>query len=123
MTLEELQRITDVPVVLADHTGCITYVNPRFVSVFGWAEAEVVRKPLSVLIPMTMRDAHNLGFSRFLTTGRPTLLNQPLELNALAKNGQEIGAEVTIVAEEQAGHWTFGATLRPLVAAVTSEKW
>jgi PAS domain S-box-containing protein len=114
MTLKELQRTTDVPVVLADHTGCITYVNRQFVSVFGWAEAEVLRKPLSVLIPMTMRDAHNLGFSRFLTTGKPTLLNQPLELNALAKSGQEIGAEVTIVAEEQEGHWTFGATLRPL---------
>ena len=114
MTLQELHHTSDVPVVLADHTGCITYVNERFISVFGWAESDVVSKPLSVLIPKTMRDAHNLGFSRFLTTGKPTLLNQPLELNALAKNGQEIETEVVIVAEQKNGHWAFGAILRPL---------
>lgn len=114
MTLQELHQTSDVPVVLADHTGCITYVNQCFMSVFGWTENDVVNKPLSVLIPNSMRDAHNLGFSRFLTTGKPTLLNQPLELNALSKNGQQIETEVVIVAEQLNGHWTFGAVLRPL---------
>lgn len=114
VSIDELQRITQDPVVIADHRGLITHVNERFEAVFGWRKAEIAGQPLSRIIPTHLHDAHHLGFSRFLTTGQPTLLNQPLTLRAVTKDGREFDAEHLIVAEQQQGAWVFGATVRPL---------
>ncbi|MBI4323100.1 MAG: PAS domain S-box protein [Candidatus Omnitrophica bacterium] len=114
MTVDELRRETGVPVVIADHQGVILYVNERLERVFGWSASEIVGKPLTILIPTNMHDAHHLGFSRFLTTGKPTLLNQPLKLKAITKEGEVFDAEHCIIAEERQGQWVFGATIRPL---------
>lgn len=113
-TIDELMRQTEVPAVTADHQGSIIKVNARFEAVFGWKEADIVGKPLTTLIPKSLHDAHHLGFSRFLTTGKPTLLNQPLKLKAVTKAGREFDAEHFILAEQHDGQWVFGATIRPL---------
>ena len=114
MTVDELRRERGVPVVIADHQGVITYVNEPFETVFGWRAPEVVGKPLTIIIPPNLHDAHHLGFSRFLTTSKATLLNQPLRLMAITKDGREFDAEHLITAEQQHGQWVFGATIRPL---------
>lgn len=113
-TIEDVRQTTGVPAVIADHEGLITEVNERFADVFGWSRKEIVGKPLTALIPKDLHDAHNLGFSRFLTTRKPTLLNQPLKLKAVAKDGRVFDAEHFIVAELSSDRWTFGATIRPL---------
>ncbi len=115
-TIEELKRESDVPIVVADHHGLITHVNEPFERVFGWPANEIIGRSLATIIPARLHDAHQLGFSRFLTTGRPTLLNQPLKLGAVAKDGREFDAEHTIIAEQQQGRWMFGARIRPLDA-------
>lgn len=116
-TIEELKRETGLPVVIADGQEAITQVNERFEAVFGWRANEILGKPLTTIIPKNFHDAHHLGFSRFLTTGKPTLLNQPLKLNAVTKDGREFEAEHTITAEQRQGQWMFGATIRPLSQA------
>ena len=113
-SLKELKSEKEKPVVIADHQGCIRYVNARFEAVFGWKGGEILGKPLSVIIPTHLRDAHHLGFSRFLTTEKPTLLNQPLKLRAVSKDGREFDAEHVINAEKVDGQWFFGATVQPL---------
>ena len=114
MSLESLRRDTTNPVVIADHQGRITHVNQPFEAVFGWPADEIIGKPLATIIPPDLHDAHHLGFSRFVTTGQPTLLDQPLKLRARRKDGQEFDAEHIITAERHAGQWQFGATIRPL---------
>ena len=113
-TIEEMRGETGVPSVIADHQGVITYVNGRFEAVFGWRAQEIIGKSLATIIPPNLHDAHHLGFSRFLTTGKPTLLNQPLKLRAVTKAGREFDAEHIIIAEQKDGQWIFGATIRPL---------
>ena len=113
-TVDEMLRETDMPVVVADYQGLITHVNARFEAVFGWQGQEIIGKPLTTIIPRRLHDAHHLGFSRFLTTGTTTLLNQPLNLQAVTKAGQEIEAEHLIVAEQRQGQWVFAASIRPL---------
>jgi PAS domain S-box-containing protein len=112
-TIDELKARADVPVLLADRHGLITYVNGRFEDVFGWSAAEILGKPLTTVIPKHLHDSHHLGFSRFLATGKPTLLNQSLTLKAVRKDGREFDSEHFIVAEKLDGHWVFGAILHP----------
>ena len=100
--------------MIADQQGLITYVNGRFEAAFGWNADEIIDKPLTTIIPQNLHDSHHLGFSRFLATGNPTILNQPLKLKTVAKDGREFDAEHRIIAEQQKGKWVFGATIRPL---------
>ena len=113
-TIKELIVEKDIPVVISDHNGFITYVNKSFEEIFGWNKNEVTGKPLTLIIPKKLHDSHNLGFSRFLTTSMPTLLNKPLNLKAVTKDGREIDSEHIIIAERENGKWVFGATIRPL---------
>lgn len=113
-TINEMKRETDLSVLVTDDQGFITYVNERFRVVFGWSADEIIGQPLTVVIPKSYHDSHNLGFSRFAMTEKPKVLNHPLQLKAVTKDGREIDAEHFITAEQQQGQWVFGATLRPL---------
>src|SRR5258708_5761953 len=112
-TIDEMKRVTDVPVVVVDHRGFIIYVNKPFLEVFGWGANEIVGKTLTTIIPRNLHDAHQLGFSRFVTSGQPTLLNRSVSLKAVTKDGKVFDAEHFIVAEQREGKWVFGATIRP----------
>ena len=113
-TIDELKRETANPVVVADQQGLVVYVNQRFEAAFGWQPKDILGKPLTVIIPKHLHDAHQLGFSRFLTSGKPTLLEQPLLLKAVTKDGQEFQAEHFIIAQRQGSQWSFGAIIRPV---------
>lgn len=114
MDLGELRGRTDVPVIAADQRGFITFVNDRFHEVFGWEASDLVGMPLPTIIPARFQDAHHLGFSRFLATGRPTLLGSPLSLLIVTKAGAEIEAEHFILAERTDDGWEFAASIRPV---------
>jgi PAS domain S-box-containing protein len=113
-TIQEIKLETGKPVVVADQNGAITEVNERFTAVFGWTPEEIVGKPLATLIPKKLRDTHRLGFSRFLRSGRAVILNQPLDLKALTKDGREVSARHFIVAERVDAKWMFAASIELL---------
>ena len=48
-TIEDLKNEKALPVVISNHEGFISYVNPRFEEVFGWKSQEAVGKPLTIL--------------------------------------------------------------------------
>jgi PAS domain S-box-containing protein len=112
-TVAEFKAKKDVPVITADNHGIITYINSRFNDVYGWSEADLVGKPLSTIIPPSLHDAHNLGFSRFMLTGKPTLLGKTLSLKVITHDGVEMDAQHCIIAEQINGDWVFAATISP----------
>lgn len=116
MTIDELRRQADAAFICSDHEGRVTDVNAAFTALLGWSREEILGRPLTVIIPENLRDAHHLGFSRFLTTNKPTLLNMPLSLKALTKDGRVFDAEHFIVAENKEGLWSFAARIRPASA-------
>jgi PAS domain S-box-containing protein len=106
----------DVPVISADSGGFITQINEQFGRAFGWNAVDLVGEPLTTIIPERFRDAHHMGFSRFLATGQPTLLEQPLSLWIRHKDGTEAQAEHYIVAERLDETWAFAAIIKPMPA-------
>jgi PAS domain-containing protein len=111
--IEELKSDNRMPVIIVDDGGVITHVNSCFEATYGWKMEELLGKILTVVIPLALRDAHNLGFSRFLVTDKPTLLDQPLDLKILKGDGTEQSASHLIIAEKQDGKWIFGAMITP----------
>ena len=113
-TIDDIKNETNVPAVVADEKGLIIRINKPFETLFGWTSKEIIGMPLVSIIPEHLHHAHNLGFSRFLVSGKPTLLNQPLKLKAIKKDGEEFDAEHYIVAEKEHDGWIFGALIKPL---------
>lgn len=112
-TFAEIERLEDEPVIVADHRGIIVRVNASFCSAFRWSPEALSGQPLSVIIPEYLRDAHQMGFSRFLATGKPVILNCPLQLLVLMGDGTEREAEHFIAAEQRGGQWLFAAAVHP----------
>ena len=114
MRIEELRREAGVPVIAANSEGFITAINDAFREAYGWDAADLVGRPLTTIIPPGFHDAHHLGFARFLTTGQPTILDQPLTLDVVRKDGRVVPAVHRILAERVGGAWTFAASITPV---------
>ncbi|MEA5467177.1 PAS domain-containing protein [Leptothoe sp. PORK10 BA2] len=112
--IQDLQAIDEVPVVIANSQGLITYINECFEKVLEWSRDDVVGELITIILPSSFRDSHNLAFSRFQASEKATVLNHPLELMTITKSQQEIMTEHYIIAEKVGDDWLFGAMLTPL---------
>lgn len=113
-TIQQLKDQTTAPVIVIDHEGIVLHINESFENTWGWRKENLVGQTLTTILPANLKDAHHMGFSRFLVTGKPMILDQALKLMILKADGQEIVAEHFIVAEQIDGNWMFGATITPL---------
>lgn len=113
-TIEALRHETQRPVIIVNHLGIVDHVNPMFEKVFGWEKTKIVGALLTAIIPLGLRDAHTLGFSKYMITAKANILNRPLRLKIKTGAGAEIDAEHFIVAERTDARWLFGATVIPV---------
>lgn len=116
-TIAELITQEQIPAIKINEEGIITHINNTFQKIYGWEKERVIGKPLFIIIPEEFHTAHDIGFSRFLNTEKPTLLGQPLPLSIRHATGGTLMAEHTIYAEKEDGKWIFGALIKPMESA------
>jgi PAS domain S-box-containing protein len=110
-----VETATDA-VVSADESGAIQFANPATTRVFGYDPAELIGKPLTVLMPQFMRKLHENAFRRYLATGQRHINWQGTEFTGLRKNGQEFPLEVSFgESVTESGH-TFTGFIRDISA-------
>lgn len=91
-----LQQAPDA-VISIDEDGIIRSWNAESETIFGWKEDEAIGKVLSeTIIPKRYREGHDIGMKHFLRTGEGPVINKPIELSALKKNGSEFPVELKI---------------------------
>jgi PAS domain S-box-containing protein len=101
-------------VISMDETGGILLANPATARIFGYDPAELIGKPLTVLMPEFMRKLHEAGFRRYLATGERHLNWQGVEVTAQRKNGQEFPVEVSFGEMTTDGHRLFTGFIRDI---------
>src|SRR5215510_12860265 len=101
-------------VVSADESGAIQFANPATTRVFGYDPAELIGKPLTVLMPEFMRKLHENGFRRYLATGQRHINWQGTELTGLRQNGQEFPVEVSFGELTMDGRRVFTGFIRDI---------
>jgi diguanylate cyclase len=89
-------------IVTADQTGRIVSWNPAAERLFGYAAAEVVGRPLTILIPEGSRQAHERGLDRFKSSGAARLMGHTVELEAVRADGAIFPVEMSL------STWTRG---------------
>jgi PAS domain S-box-containing protein len=101
-------------VVSMDESGAILLANPATRRIFGYESAEIVGKPMTMLMPEMMRKLHENGFKRYLATGKRHLNWQGVEVTAQRKDGQEFPVEVSFGELTSDGHKIFTGFIRDI---------
>ncbi len=109
--VDGILALASVPVVAIDQESIFTFINDVFEKEYGWKSSELIGKPVTEIMPAHMRNAHMIGFSRFLTTESPELLGKPLSLEVLYKDGRIKKANHFILADKKDGRWRFAAII------------
>lgn len=80
--------------------------------IFGYAAADAIGAPLTLLMPATYRPAHSAGLARHLATGEARVLGQTLALAGRRADGSEFPLELTIAAWATGGETAYSGILR-----------
>jgi PAS domain S-box-containing protein len=82
-------------VISMDESGVIILANVATKRIFGYEPAELIGKPLAVLMPQAMRKLHRAGIRRYLETNERHLNWRGSELIALRADGEHFPVEVS----------------------------
>ena len=83
-------------IISADSRGRILSWNKAAAAMFGHSEAEVLGKPIEIIIPERYRQAHGQGIKRVSSGGPSHVIGKTVELAAVHKSGAEIPVELSL---------------------------
>ncbi len=93
----------------------IVLFNRQAEALFGFSVAEILGRPLSVLLPHDMRERHKEHVSTFRNERpRSRLMSQRTEIRGLRKDGSSFPAEASIAKFEFGGSFVYTAVVRDL---------
>ncbi len=102
--------------------GTITAWNPQAELTFGWTAAEAIGRTLcDTVVAPAYRAAHANGVEQFLTTPEGSLLNRPIDLIGLHRDGHEFPAEATVWPVRTGGLCSFNAFVRDVSERLLAE--
>ncbi|MBA3338419.1 MAG: PAS domain S-box protein [Geodermatophilaceae bacterium] len=115
---ERLQAVIDhAPdaFVSMDSDGRITEWNLEAQRMFGWSREEARGATVSeLIIPPELRDAHEHGLARYLSTRQSGMLYRPVEVAAVTKGAHKLKVELTIAATGESTAVCFNAFIRDI---------
>ncbi|MEQ8248994.1 MAG: sensor domain-containing diguanylate cyclase [Alphaproteobacteria bacterium] len=112
-TLEALVRVADDVFVVCDAEETILFVNPAAKKLFGYEPEELVGKPLSILIPLEVRQGHADKFAAFLAGDVDAKqMGDRDAISVLCKEGGERPVRASIQRMQIDGDWFLAAVVR-----------
>jgi PAS domain S-box-containing protein len=108
-----VETASDVVISMGEN-GAILLANPATARVFGYHPADLIGRPLTMLMPGFLRKLHEAGVKRYLATGQRHINWQGTELTGLRKNGQEFPVEVSFGELTKDGHRVFTGFIRDI---------
>jgi PAS domain S-box-containing protein len=90
-----LESVPDA-MVIADAKGTILHLNGHAERLFGWPRAEVVGRPVEVLLPARFRAMHEVHRAGYHTAPRTREMGLGLDLAGLRADGREFPAEISL---------------------------
>ncbi|MGH7529534.1 MAG: sensor histidine kinase [Gemmatimonadales bacterium] len=102
-------------IIAADSGGVIHYWNPAASRIFGYAAADVLGQPITLLMPARHHDAHRRGLQRYVDTREPRVVGRTVELEGRRKDGAEFPLELSLAAAPgENGGVGFTAVIRDI---------
>jgi two-component system, cell cycle sensor histidine kinase and response regulator CckA len=102
-------------IVTIDCDGRVLEFNPASEKTFGRTRSEVLgKKMVDLIVPPTLREAHENGMKRYLASGEGPVLNKRIEITAIRSDGQEFPVELTITPFQIGEKEAFTAYIRDI---------
>ncbi|HVE67683.1 MAG TPA: diguanylate cyclase, partial [Solirubrobacteraceae bacterium] len=109
--------------VTIDARGLVAAFNPQAEAMTGWERDEVLGRPAaSVLIPERLRETFEHELATFASTGSSAMVNRPVELVGLRRDGTEFPVEMTISPRREPEGWVFNAFARDITERRRSDE-
>ena len=96
-------------IVIVDHEGLVTEVNPATEETLGWARNDVLGKPF---LELAVAAEHRDDLAGVFANGNGPLLGSRLEINALRSDYRTFSAEIAITRVDVPGPMLFAVSLR-----------
>jgi PAS domain S-box-containing protein len=107
--------ISSDAIISIDHDQRITMFNRGAQEIFGYEPAEVIGRPLDLLLPAALRDRHKQHVATFAAGSKPARrMGQRLPVFGLRKSGEEFPAEAAISKLELASGTVLTVALRDI---------
>jgi diguanylate cyclase (GGDEF)-like protein/PAS domain S-box-containing protein len=91
-------------ILTIDDAGNLVEFNPAAERMFGYNKQQVVGKALSeIIVPPSLRQAHEDGFKHYVLTNKKRMFNQRVELTAMRSDGSEFPVELTLAGLKEDG--------------------
>ncbi|WP_210440290.1 sensor histidine kinase [Nocardioides xinjiangensis] len=99
--------------VVLDHEDRVEWWNRAAERLFGWSVEEAVGQPLTdLVVPEPYKAAHDEGLRRRAAGGRPRLGADPVQVEAVCRDGRHILVELSVGELEWDGGPRFHAFIR-----------
>ena len=115
-----VESATDA-IVLADAGGNIISWNRAAEGLFGYAEHEVMGQPLTILMPLRYREAHQRGLERVASTADSRMTGRTVELHGQKKDGREFPLELSIATWQSKSGRFYSGIIRDITARKRAE--
>jgi len=102
-------------IIAINAKGRVIQFNPAAEATFGYSQEEAIGSKLGdLIIPQSMREAHDKGIAHYLKTGEGPVLGKRIELTAIGKDRDEFPVELAIEASTAGESPIFVAYLRDI---------
>ena len=101
-------------VISMDESGVIIFANAATTGIFGHETAELIGKPLAMLMPKALQKLHETGYKRYLETGERHLNWRGSELIAQRADAEEFPVEVSFGEMTADGQRIFTGFIRDI---------
>src|SRR5688572_15445758 len=103
-----------VAIVIIDETSTITYANAATGRIFGYAATDLVGKSLTILMPLSLREQHQIGMERYVRTRQAKLRWEGVELVGLKADGAAVPLEISFGEFTRGGRQYFTGIMRDI---------
>jgi two-component system, LuxR family, sensor kinase FixL len=124
MAMSELQALLDAAVdaiIVIDDRGAIATFNAAAERLFGYAAADVLGKPVALLMPEPYHSEHKGYIDRYLATGEPRIIGVGREVVGLRANGETFPIALSVGEAHTANGRRFVGIIRDLSAQRAAE--
>lgn len=97
------------PIVIVNSIGEIEFANQQVQKSFGYTAEDLINKPVEILMPLRLRDAHKRFHDQYIKHPRPRPMGTRLDLKATRKDGTEFPVDISLV--------PYHAASGPIIAA------